>query len=52
MLFRSDANFDGVVDGRDLSILYAVYTGVITVEQIIAPNAELPEGFAPSQGAR
>ena len=49
---RADANFDGKVNGQDLSILYAVYTGVLTVEQIVAPNAELPEGWQNIWGAK
>ena len=49
---RADANYDGKVDGRDLSILYAVYTGVITVEQLITPDAELPAGFEAWMGAK
>lgn len=48
----ADANFDGKVDGKDLSILYAVYTGVITVEQLIAPDAELPEGWHAGLGGK
>lgn len=49
---KADANFDGKVDGKDLSILYAVYSGVITVEQLIAPNAELPEDWYAGLGGR
>ena len=49
---KADANFDGKVNGQDLSILYAVYTGVITVEQLIAPDAELPEGWYAGLGVK
>lgn len=49
---RADANYDGKVDGRDLSILYAIYTGVVTVETLITPDAELPAGFEAWMGAR
>ena len=49
---RADANYDGKVDGRDLSILYAIYTGVVTVEQLVTPDAELPAGFEDWMGAK
>ncbi len=49
---KADANFDGKVNGQDLSILYAVYTGVITVEQLVAPNAELPEDWYAGLGIK
>ena len=49
---KADANFDGKVNGQDLSILYAVYTGVITVEQLGAPDAVLPEGWYAGLGGK
>lgn len=49
---KADANYDGKINGQDLSILYSVYTGVITIEQLVAPDAELPEGWYPGLGGK
>lgn len=49
---KADANYDGKINGQDLSILYSVYTGVITIEQLVAPDAELPEGWYAGLGGR
>ncbi len=49
---KADADFDGAITAKDLSMLYAILTGAVTVEQIVSPDAELPEGFEAWMGAK
>ncbi len=51
---EADADFDGKVTAKDLSILYSILTGATTVEDLVRPasSTEIPEGWNAGQGAK